>query len=146
MPDDRLDQFFVPGSFVLFGMSRRRKNFAWSIYKALTQAGKNVFPVHPDGGNSAGVQFYPSVNLLADVPEAGVVCLNLKKHKSLLPELMSSGVKRIWLQQGSYDDSIITEFESAGIECLKGCAMMYIPGTSFPHRFHRFLHRLFSKG
>jgi predicted CoA-binding protein len=146
MPDNRSDRFFDSGSFVLFGMSRKKKNFAWSIRKALTEAGKSVFPLHPQAGKTNRVEFYSSVDSLPGSPDAGIVCLNLKKHPDMLPELKKSGLKKIWLQQGTYDNSIITELESAGLDCLKGCALMYIPGTSFPHRFHRFLHRLFSKG
>jgi predicted CoA-binding protein len=146
MPDDRSDRFFDSGNFVLFGMSRKKKNFAWSIHKALTEAGKNVYPVHPRGGKTGGVEFYSSIDSLPESQDAGIVCLNMNKHTGLLPVLVNGGMRKIWLQQGSCDDSIITELESAGIVCLKGCAMMYIPGTSFPHRFHRFLHQLFSRG
>jgi predicted CoA-binding protein len=146
MPDNRSDRFFDSGSFVLFGMSRKRKNFAWSIHKALIEAGKNVFPVHPQGGKTDGVEFYSSVDSLPDSPDAGIICLNLNKHLDTVPELKTAGLKKIWLQQGSYDNSALAELESAGVDCLKGYALMYIPGTSFPHRFHRFLHRLFSRG
>lgn len=146
MPANRHDRFFDSGSFVLFGMSRKKKNFAWSIHKALTDAGKSVHPVHLQGGESDGVQFYSSIDSLPGSADSGIVCLNLNKHSDMVPELKKGRIKKIWLQQGTYDNSIITELESAGLDCLKGCALMYIPGTSFPHRFHRFLHRLFSKG
>ncbi len=146
MPNDRIAQFCQSESFAVIGMSKSRRNFAWAIYNSLIKAGKKVFAVHPGGGNSWGVQFYNSIESLPLLPGAAILCLNLKKQRGILPELKASGIERVWLQQGSFDNSILEEAERAGLNPITGCALMYLPGASFIHRLHRFLYELFKKG
>ena len=146
MPSDRITQFYEAESLVLFGLSKTRKNFAWAVYNAMVKSGKRVFPIHPDGGSVRNVQFYNSIKSLPQVPKAAVLCLNLKKHHAVLPELKASGIKDIWFQQGSYDKSILREAEREGLNPITGCTLMYLPGTSFLHRLHRFFHEFFTKG
>ena len=146
MPDDRIELFYQSESFAVVGMSKSRRNFAWSIHDSLVKAGKRVFPVHPEGGYSRDVQFYDSIESLPLIPEAAIIGLDLKKQDGILPELKASGIRKVWLQQGSYNNSILEEAERAGLNPVTGCALMYLPGASFLHRLHRFLHELFKKG
>lgn len=146
MPNDRFAQFYQSESFAVIGMSKSRRNFAWSIHNGLVKAGKKVFPVHPEGGYSRGIQFYDSIESLPLTPEAAILSLNLKKHPGILPALRASGIKKIWLQQGSYDNSVLREARRAGLNPVTGCVLMYLPGTSFFHRLHRFFYELFKKG
>jgi predicted CoA-binding protein len=146
MPNNRIAEFYYSESFAIFGMSRSRKNFAWSIYNSLVRAGREVFPVHPGGGEAKGIRFYDSLESLPGPPKAAILCLNLKKHDGILQRLKAAGIERVWLQQGSFNDSILKEAETAGLNPITGCALMYMPGASFPHRLHRFLYELFKKG
>jgi predicted CoA-binding protein len=146
MQNDRMAQFYQSPSFAVIGMSRSRRNFAWAIHDGLIKAGKKVFPVHPEGGYSQGIQFYDSIGSLPLTPEAAILSLDLKERPEILSELKASGIKKVWLQQGSFDNSILQETERAGLNPITGCALMYLPGTSFIHRLHRFLYELFKKG
>ena len=130
----------------MIGMSRSRRNFAWAIHDGLLKAGKKVFPVHPEGGYSRGIQFYDSIGSLPLTPAAAIISLDLKKQLGILSELKDSGIEHIWLQQGSYDDSVLQEADRAGLNPITGCALMYLPGTSFVHRLHRFLYEFFRRG
>jgi predicted CoA-binding protein len=146
MQNDRLAQFYQSRSFAIIGMSRSRGNFAWAIHDSLIKAGKKVFPVHPESGYSRGIQFYDSIESLPLTPEAAILSLDLKKQSRILSELKASGIKKVWLQQGSFDDFILREAERAGLNPITGCALMYLPGASFIRRLHRFLYELFKKG
>jgi predicted CoA-binding protein len=127
-------------------MSKTKKNFAWSVYNGMVKAGLDVFPVHPAGGESCGVEFFKTCAEIPGAVEAAVLCFKVRKSSDTLKELKESGVKRIWFQQGSYDKSQLEEAEELGFEYHTGCAMMYIPEAAFIHRVHRFLHELFTKG
>lgn len=146
MPSSRIEDFFNSDGFVLIGMSRKRRNFGWEIYKNLRAADREVYPVHREGGEKDGVTFYRGIGEIGKKPEACIICASLKNDDSLITELANSGIERFWFQQGSYDKAVLTRARDHDIDPITGCAIMYIPGTSFIHRFHRFFHELLSKG
>jgi predicted CoA-binding protein len=145
-PNKRADLFYDAGRFAVLGMSKTKKNFAWSVYNGLVKAGLDVFPVHPEGGSSRGIEFFKTCAEIPGAPDAAVLCFDLTKSTDTLRALKESGIRKLWLQQGSFDKSHLKEAEELGLECYTGCAMMYMPETAFIHRFHRFLHELFTKG
>lgn len=146
MPDKRITEFYDSGSFLLIGMSKKRKNFAWGIYKSFTGAGRKVFPLHKKGGEKDGTKFYSSLNELPEKPEACIISADMKKDGAFVSELAESGIKRFWFQQGSYDKDLLAAAEKRNIDFVTGCVLMYLPETSFPHKIHRFFHELFKKG
>lgn len=146
MPDNRIEDFYNSGNFALIGMSKKKDNFAWSIYKTFTGTGRKVYPLHPEGGERKGVSFFTKLEDLPEKPDACIVCTDLKKNNDLITMLTDSGIKKIWFQQGSYDKSILEKTTQHEIDPITGCVLMYFPGISFGHRVHRFFHELFSKG
>ena len=146
MPGSKAGNFYNSDGFAILGMSRSRKNFAWTIYDGFVKSGMPVFPVHPSGGEIKGVRFYDSLAALPRKVEAAVVSLNVSKADHLLSRLKENGVKKIWFQQGSYDNNVLKKADDLEFETYTGCAMMYLPGTLWLHRVHRFFHELVSKG
>jgi len=145
-PNNRFDRFYRSKGFAIFGISRSKKGFGWEIYRNFAGSGARVVPVHPDSGSFEEIEIYSSVDSLPDFVDAAIICFNLKKDSSLLLELRKSRIKRVWLQQGSYDRSVVSRAKEIGLEVYTGCALMYLPGMGFPHNLHRFFHNLFSKG
>ena len=127
-------------------MSKKRRNFAWAIHKCFQKADKKIYAVHPEGGKKNGVSFYKNIAEIPLKPEACIICADLKKSSSLISELAGYGIKKIWLQQGSYDKNTLAMAAKGSLDPLTGCVLMYLPGVSFGHRLHRFFHELFSKG
>lgn len=146
MPSSRIEDFFNSDGFALIGMSKKKRNFGWEIYKNLRMAEKEVYPVHREGGEKDGVTFYRGIDEIGKKPEACIISANLKNDDSLIAELADSGIRKFWLQQGSYDNEVLKKAREQGIDPITGCAIMYLPGTSFIHRFHKFFHELLSKG
>ena len=146
MPSNRVIEFYQSESFAILGLSQKKKNFAWSIYKAMMKLGKTIFPIHPDGGVSQDVQFYRSLDGTDKIPEAVIVCLNLDKANGLLERLRDSGITKIWFQQGSHKAEHMEKARKLGLDPITGCALMYMPGTSLLHRIHGFFHERFTKG
>jgi predicted CoA-binding protein len=146
MPDKQITDFYHSDSFLLIGMSKKRDNFAWAIYKSFSAAGKRVFPLHPDGGERNSVKFYSGINDLPEIPEACIVSADLKKNGEFVSQLAESGIKRFWFQRGSYDKGILDAAGKKGVVAITGCILMYLPESGFPHKVHRFFHELFTKG
>ncbi|UCC80565.1 MAG: CoA-binding protein [Candidatus Zixiibacteriota bacterium] len=146
MPDKPITEFYDSDSFLLIGMSKKRKNFAWGIYKSFTGAGKKVFPLHIEGGEKDGAKFYSSLEDLPEKPDACIVSADLKKDGVFVSKLADWGIKRFWFQQGSYDKELLEVVRKRNIVAITGCVLMYLPESSFPHKIHRFFHELFTKG
>ena len=146
MPGSRIEEFYDSDVFLLIGMSKKKSNFAWGIYKSLINSNRKVLALHPGGGEKNGVKFYKNIESLPEKPDACIVCTDLKKNDDLISELSESGIKRIWLQQGSYDKTVLEKTAQNGMEPITGCVLMYLPESSFLHRVHRFFYELFTKG
>jgi predicted CoA-binding protein len=92
------------------------------------------------------VQFYSSFRELPDPAEGVIVSADLRKTRGLLEELKNSGAKAIWFQQGCFDKKVLAQANELGLDPIKGCAFMYMPGSPVFHRFHRAINDLFGKG
>lgn len=146
MPSDRVKEFYDFDSFAIIGMSQSKKNFAWSLYEELSKRGKRIYPIHPKGGRRGKIQFYTSFGELPEVPEGVIVSADLRNTQGLLEALKESGVKAIWFQQGCFDKAVIDRATSLGLDPIKGCAHMYMPGGAGIHRFHRVINDILGKG
>ena len=146
MPDNKIKEFYGSDSYLLIGMSKKKKNFAWGIYKSFTESGRTVLPLHPDGGDINGVKLYARIEDLPEKSESCIICADVKKNTDIIPELVNSGIRRFWFQQGSYNEESLEQARKHNARALTGCVLMYLPEASFPHKLHRFFHELFSKG
>jgi len=146
MPGKRPGDFYQSEGIAILGMSRKRKNFAWTIYGEFVKSGIPVYPVHPDGGEVRGVRFYDSVGAIPGKVDAAVLSMKAPKAVDLLPRLKAEGIRKIWFQQGSYDDSLLKKADEHDFQTYTGCSVMFLPGAMWLHRLHRFFHELVSKG
>ncbi|OGC90815.1 MAG: hypothetical protein A2W25_12835 [candidate division Zixibacteria bacterium RBG_16_53_22] len=146
MPSNRVRQFYESDSFAIVGVSRNRLNFTRSIHDSLVALGKRVYAIGPQGGNFNGVNFYDSFKSLPEKPQAVIIGTRPENAQSIIDEVAASGAEHIWLQQGCYDRHLLALVSRLGINPIKGCALMYMPGTPFFHRIHRAIAELFGGG
>lgn len=130
--------FLSSSSIAIFGVSPRRQTMGGAIYDKLKEQGFKAIAIHPDGGN----EWFPNLDSVPD--EIGGVCIATKKasSRSIVDVVIKKGIKRVWLQNGAFDQELLTKCHDAGLETYTGCLMMYIPNAGFIHGFHRFLHEL----
>jgi uncharacterized protein len=146
MPSERVGHFYECESFAIIGMSKTRKNFAWTIFEQLSQLGKRVYPININAGNYQGAQFYRSLAELPEIPEAVILSVDPASAKGMLEELKDCGAKYIWFQQGSFNDEVLSEGTRIGLDPIKGCVLMNMPEAALIHRFHRAINEFFGKG
>lgn len=146
MPSDRIRQFYDLESFAVIGVSRARKNMGWAIYDQLSKGGKRVYGINLQEGARDGASLYKGLQFLPEIPQGIIVCVDPTQTKGLLEQLRESEAQYIWFQQGSYDADVMKLSGTLGIQPIKGCAMMYMPGAPRFHRFHRAINEFFGKG
>jgi len=137
MPSDRVLQFYESESFAVIGVSRTRRNTARAIYDGLAATGKRVYAIGTQGGRFGGIDIYDSLKSLPERPQAIIVSARPGRTPALVDEVAASGAKFLWLQQGSFDKHVLALLSHQGIDPIKGCAIMYMPGQPFFHRIHR---------
>jgi hypothetical protein len=146
MPSERVLRFYESDSFAIVGVSRYKRNITRSIYDSLAGLGKRVYAVGPQGGYFNGINFYDSLKSLPEKPQAIIIGTKPENSSSIVDEIAASGAEHVWLQQGCYDKHVLALVNRLGINPIKGCAMMYMPGAPFFHRFHRSITELFGGG
>ena len=135
------DGFFSADKFAIFGVSPRRKTFATYVKKCLEKSGYEVYSVNPKADSS----FYRDLKSLPVRVEAVVIATKPANTLKIIDNLAGYGIRKIWLQNGSFDDEVVNRCLNAGIKIYTGCIIMYVPGTGFIHRFHRFIHDLIER-
>jgi predicted CoA-binding protein len=130
---------FLDGSNIaVFGVSPRRKTFAADVREKLQGAGYNVYGINPDGGEG----YFPNWESLPEKTDRAYIATSPVNAAKILDSAIAAGVKKVWLQFGSYNKDLLQKCKAAGLETHTGCLMMYIPDAGFIHSFHRFIHEL----
>jgi len=132
--------FLLSKELALFGISSKRKTFASGVKRSLEKAGFKTYPVNPSADNC-----HPNLEEIPVKVEAAYVAISCDNTVSISESIIKYGIKKVWLQHGSYNEQIINRFKDAGIEVYTGCLMMFIPGVGFIHRFHRAIHDFFER-
>ena len=100
----------------ILGASADRTKFGNKSVRAHAQAGYDVFPVNPKGGQIEGLQVYPS---LADVPaELDRVSVYLPPAIGLaaLDEVAAKGCREVWFNPGSESPQILERASELGLK------------------------------
>lgn len=126
---------------MIFGISPRRKTFAAYVKRNLEKSGYEVYVVNP----KANDVFYRYLNSLPVSVKAAVIATKPVNTLKIIDDLVEYGIGKVWLQNGSFNDEVVNRCQSAVIDTYTGCILMYMPGTGFIHRLHRFVHDLIER-
>jgi hypothetical protein len=140
-----VEGFLAQNALAIAGVSRSGKGFGNAVLEDLTSKGYEVFPVHPDAREVAGVPSYPSLKELPRKVGGLILVVPPQQTEKLVREAKDAGIDRIWMQQGAESADAITFCKDNGIDAVYGeCVMMFAQPTGI-HRFHRWLRGVFGK-
>jgi uncharacterized protein len=115
-------------------------------FKAMKDRGMEVYPVSATADTVLGESCYRTLADLPQRPEAVLVVVPPARSAGVVRECADLGIEHVWLQQGAESAEGITLGKETGLALVhNACAFMYMPGTAFPHRVHRFVSELFGK-
>ena len=142
----QIESFWGQKRYAVVGVSASGKGFGCMAYKALKDRGYEVYPVSVTADTVLGDRCYKSVADLPKQPEAVLIVVPPATSAGVVRECVDLGVKHVWLQQGAESTEGIELGTEKGLALVhNACAFMYMPGTGFPHRVHRFVAELFGK-
>lgn len=98
--------FFEPGSVVLIGVTRRMGTGSYNNVQMMLRYGYGgrVFVVHPKVKEIAGVEAFPDVEALPQVPDLAVISLGRDRVLPAFTKCLRKGIKRfVVISQGFAD-------------------------------------------
>jgi uncharacterized protein len=109
----------------ILGASADRTKFGNKSLRAHRQAGYDVYPVNPKGGQIEGLPAYRS---LAEVPLARLdrVSVYLPPGLTLpaLDEIAAKGCEEVWLNPGSESPEVLARASELGLNAVAGCSIV----------------------
>lgn len=141
-----IDNFLAQKKLAVVGVSRNKNKLGNIIFRTLKERGYLVYPINPNAETIEGAQCYPSLRKLPE-PVDGIV-INVPPGKTLdvLKSAQELNLRRVWLQQGSESNEVISFCMINKFEFISGhCILMFAEPVGFGHRFHRWLWKILGK-
>jgi predicted CoA-binding protein len=141
-----IEDFLSTKKMAMAGVSRDPKKFGGAVYKHLTDNGYAVFPVNPNAERIGESTCYPDVGSLPDETDRLFIVTPKRETKSVLEAAIKKGIRKVWIQQMSHTDEVMTLARENDLELItKECIFMYAEPVTGPHKFHRFFKKLFGR-
>lgn len=142
----QIEAFFNNKKIAMIGVSRNSKKFGHTAFVDLLKKGYDVYPVNPHTDSIAEHQCYTSIDLLPTGIDAAVVITSKKNTKEAVSQLISKGIKNIWIQQSSDTPEALACAEGKDINLIYGkCIFMFSEPTEGMHKFHKGIMRFFGR-
>ena len=129
---ERIEKERLIGDFVnrrlwaVVGASQDRLKFGYRVFRSLSDAGYEVYPVNPRGGELDGVPVYPRLADLPQKPEVVDLVVPPAVTDQIVVEAHQVGLDRIWMQPGAESDAAIAYCHENGIQVVyHACAMVH---------------------
>ncbi|SMD06040.1 CoA-binding protein [Sporomusa malonica] len=94
-------------SWAVVGATDNTEKFGYKIFKALKEAGYNVYPVNPGINEILGDKCYPALKDLPIVPDVVNVVVPAKVGEQIMSNCSELGIKNVWLQPGANAASVV---------------------------------------
>ncbi len=128
MLENALDILKTAKSFALIGVSQDPEKYGHEIFAALLSAGIRVYPINPKYSEVDGHPCYPSLAALTERPEVVVVALGPEATQRVIPDVIDSGVKTIWMPPGCFTPAAVEACRSAGLRELHDIGPVFASG------------------
>lgn len=141
-----IDDFLALHSFAVVGVSRTGKKFGNSVYRLLKARGDKVYPVNRLADVVEGERSYARLEDLPESVDGVVVVVPPDQTEAVVKEAAETGIRRIWMQQGSESRKAIQFCEQYGLEAVYGhCIFMFSEPVISIHKFHRWFMKVLGK-
>lgn len=142
----QIDSFLECKIIALAGYSRNDKKFGNKVYDELIKNGFKVYPLNPNAEEINGHHCYPDIFSIPIIPDGLITLVQPEQTELLVKEAYRKGIKKIWLQQGSYTMTAVDYCKTNNINVVYGhCIFMFLGQINGAHKFHRFIWKLFGK-
>jgi hypothetical protein len=110
--------------FAVVGASRTPEKYGYKAFKALKDAGYDVYPVNPNANEILGDKCYPSLSALPQIPDVVNIVVPHEVTEGIVKECKLLGIKNVWMQPGAESEKAIKYCEANGINMLYGVCVI----------------------
>jgi predicted CoA-binding protein len=147
-----ITEFLSCRRLAVVGASRDPRSFSRSVFVEFKRRGYDVVPVNPvASGTLEGVPFVESVQALRPPADAALLMTPPAVTAQVVKDCAAAGIRRVWMHQGigvgAATPEAVAYCRAHGITVVEGaCPLMYLPGTGFVHRAHRWCRQVLHSG
>lgn len=132
-------------SIAVAGVSRKGNEFSNTAYKMLKERGYRLYQVNPNAEEISGEKCYKDLRSLPEKPDGLLTFLSKDVTKEVLKEANDAEINNIWIQQTSESPEAINYCAENNLNAVYGhCILMHAEPVKGFHKFHRWIHNLFS--
>ncbi|MCE5285058.1 MAG: CoA-binding protein [Pelosinus sp.] len=111
--------------WAVVGATAHKEKFGYKIFKVMTEAGFEVYPVNPGLDEVQGKKCYAKLADLPVLPEAVNIVVPPRVGTEVVRQCAELGIKKIWLQPGSENTEVMRLAEKLGLEVVcQSCIMI----------------------
>jgi len=141
-----VEDFLSQRRLAVVGASRSTRKFGTVVYSDLRNKGYRVFAVTPATTTIGSDPCYPGLDALPEPVDGVVFVTPPAVTEKVLRDVLSTGVKRVWMQQGSESKEGVDFCRENGITAVHGeCILMFAEPAALGHRIHRWLWKILGK-
>jgi uncharacterized protein len=140
-----INKFLSAPALALIGMSRSGKKFGNFAYRALVSKGYRVYPIHPHATAINGIKCYPNYTALPEPVEEVLIVVPPSQAMAAIRRAAASGVRRVWLQQGSESPEVLNACRDLGLSVSSGECILMFARPAGVHKAHRWVWGLLGK-
>lgn len=118
------EQMLAKKVWAVVGANQNPEKYANMIYKKLKLKGYEAYAVNPMYDTVEGDPCYPNLSSLPNQPDVINMVVSPKRGKPILEEAANLGIKYIWLQPGTYDETIMELIHKLGLEAVQACVLV----------------------
>ncbi|MFN3167935.1 MAG: CoA-binding protein [Phycisphaeraceae bacterium] len=127
------DAFLNGGPFAVVGASADRSKYGNKVLRVYLQNKKKVFPVNPRGGEIEGLQAYPDLASLPELPHGVSIITPPSVTERVVEQAVQLGIEHLWMQPGAESDAAIAYARDHGVNVVaKGPCALVVMGFRGP--------------
>lgn len=117
-------EMLLEKNWAVVGVTQDSDKYANMIYRRLRNMGFSVYAVNPKYDRVEGDPCYPSLKSLPQVPAVINMVVSPKRGRDYLKEASELGVKYVWFQPGTEDESTDTLCAELRLVYVKACVLV----------------------
>ena len=109
--------------WAVVGARSETDKYGFKIVRRLKDLGYEVYPVNPTITKVDGLMCYPTLESLPKVPDVVDLVVNPKRGLETVRAAAGLGIRFIWAQPGTHDDTLLALAKSLDLCVVEDCVL-----------------------
>lgn len=118
------EQMLEKNIWAVIGANQNRDKYGNMIYRKLKRKNYQVYAVNPMYNEIEGDKCYPDLSSLPVVPEVINFVVSPKRTIDFLKEAADLGVKYVWFQPGTHNETNLQLASDLGLQYVLACVLV----------------------